>query len=404
MSVTEVSGPPVEADLSDEERAIQATAHRYAREVMRPVGIVLDRMTPEQVIAPDSPYWAARRQYLELGLDLTDAARGLSPVEVARLTYLVHEELGWGDLGLGWGFYGASFPSALAQAMGRADLEQIFTPDRIGCWGITEPDHGSDLLDFERSLSPIEHGGKHSSCVAIRRGERIVIRGQKSAWVSNGSIAKDMSLFCRYDDGTGAPGFGAFLVPLDLPGVRRSPPVRKMGVRSMSDSEIFFDDVEIPASYMVCGPKEYPALLRGILVGANPGMAIFLVGVARAAFEHALAYAKIRVQGGKPIFEHQAIRLKLFDMYRKIQAARALARHVMVTHAGNPSPYFPLAASAKVTGSQFALEVVSTAFEIFGGYAKTEEYPIEKLLRDVRMGTVADGTNDVLSLMAAAQL
>lgn len=401
--MTEMQGPPVEPGLTEEERAIQATAHRYARDVLRPVGKALDRMTPEQVIAPESPYWNARRQYLELGLDLTEASRGLGPVEVARLTYLVHEELGWGDLGLGWGFYGGSFPSALVAAMGREDLAAVFTPDRLGCWGMTEPDHGSDLLDFERSLSSIEHGGRRSNCVAIRHGDRIVIRGQKAAWVSNGSIAKDMSLFCRYDDGSGTPGFGAFLVPLDLPGVRRSPPVRKMGVRSMSDSEIFFDDVEIPASYMVCGPKEYPALLRGILVGANPGMAVFLVGVARAAFEHALAYSKVRVQGGKPIFEHQAIGLKLFEMYRKIQAARALARHVMVTNAGNPAPYFPLAASAKVTGSQLAIEVVNTAFDVFGGYAKTEEYPIEKLLRDVRMGTVADGTNDVLSLMAAAQ-
>lgn len=402
--MTEVAGPPAEPGLTEEERGIQATAHRYAREVMRPVGAALDRMTPEQVIAPESPYWDARRQYLELGLDLTEASRGLSPVEMARVSYLVYEELGWGDLGLGWGLWAGTFPSALARAMGREDLATIFTPDRLGCWGLTEPDHGSDLLDFERSLSPVEHGGRHSNCVAIRRGEKIIIRGQKSAWVSNGSIAKDMSLFCRYDDGSGTPGFGAFLVPLDLPGVRRSPPIRKLGVRSMSDSEIFFDDVEIPASYMVCGPQEYPQLLRGILLEANPGMAIFLVGVARAAFEHALGYAKVRVQGGRPIFEHQAIRLKLFEMYRKIQAARALARHAMVTNAGSPAPCFPLAASAKVTGSQFAIEVVNTAFDIFGGYAKTHEYPMEKLVRDARMGTIADGSNDVLSLMAAAQL
>lgn len=402
--MTEMLGPPVEPGLTEEERAIQATAHRYAREVMRPVGMALDRMSPEQVIAPESPYWMARQQYLDLGLDLVDATQGLSPGQAVRITYLVHEELGWGDLGLGWGFWGGSFPSALARATGREDLMALFTPDRLGCWGITEPDHGSDLLDFERSLSSIDHGGRHSNCVAIRRGDRILVRGQKSAWVSNGSIAKDMSLFCRYDDGSGQPGFGAFLVPLDLPGVRRSPPVRKMGVRSMSDSSIFFDDVEIPASYMVCGPKEYPQLLRSILLEANPGMAIFLVGLARAAFEHALDYAKTRVQGGKPIFEHQAIRMKLFEMYRKIQAARALARQVMLINAGNPSPYFPQAASAKVTGSQMAIEVTNTAFEIFGGYAKTEEYPIEKLLRDARMGTIADGTNDVLSLMAAAQL
>jgi acyl-CoA dehydrogenase len=393
-----------EPGLSNTECAMQEVAHTFALEVMRPTGIALDRLAPAGVIAAQSPLWPAIARYRELGLNLVDVTDGLSPVEAVRLTYLVNEELGWGDLGLGWSMYAATFPAALARQSGRRDLMEVFRFDQIGCWGITEPDHGSDMLDFTHTVSGPEHGGRRSNCVARRRGDTIVITGQKSAWCSNGSIADTMSLFCRYDDGSGAAQRAALLVPLDRPGIRRSAPIHKLGVRALSDSEIFFDDVEIPASYMVCPPEAYEQALAGILIAANPGMSIFIIGCARAAYEHAVAYAKERVQGGRPIFEYQAVRLRLFEMFRKIQAARALSRHVMLTHAMAPEPRLELAVSAKVTATQMALEVTNAAFEIFGGNAMTRDYPVEKLLRDARLGTIADGTNEVLSLMASSRL
>ncbi len=167
---------------------------------------------------------------------------------------------------------------------------------------------------------------------------------------------------------------------------------------------IYFDDVEIPFSYMAFGPQDYHQVLAGVLIGANPGMAMFMVGMARAAFEYALRYAKERSQGGRPIFEHPTVRLKLFEIYRKINLARAMCRQVMELHTKTDQPYFPLAASAKVSGTQLAVEAVNGAFDIFGGNAQTQEYPLEKLYRDARLGVIADGTNDVLSLMAASQL
>ena len=130
-------------------------------------------------------------------------------------------------------------------------------------------------------------------------------------------------------------------------------------------------------------------------------MAIFSVGLARAAFEHALQYSKERTQGGRPIFEYQALQLKLFDMYRKIEASRKLIRATMEDHA-QFEPQLQNAVTCKVTGTQMALEVTNQAFEVFGGNATSKEYPIEKLLRDARMGTIADGTNEVLSLVAVA--
>lgn len=391
-----------EPGLTDEMFAMQETAHRFAEKVMRPAGLAIDRMTPEQAIASDSPLWNVHEQYRELGLNLVEVADEFTPVELALTTALVSEELGWGDLGLGWSCYAATFPAAMAQASGQTELTEKFTYDQIGCWGITEPNHGSDALDFTGQVSPNKEN--KWDCVVTRHGDTLAINGQKAAWVSNGCVAETMALFCGYDDGSGNSASAGFLVPLDLPGVSRGKPLHKLGVRSLPDGEIYFDNVEIPVSHMVIGPDAYPQALASTLTGANPSMVFFMTGMARSAYEHALAYAKERKQGGQILFEHPTVRLRLFEMYRKIQASRALARQVMQTHAQTDTPYYPFAASAKVTGTTLCMEVANMAFDMFGGNAQTEDYPVEKLVRDARMGTIADGTNEVLSLMASTKL
>jgi acyl-CoA dehydrogenase len=387
--------------LTEIEASIQEVAHRFAEDVMRPAGKVLDQLTPEEVIADGSPLWDVFKQYRELGLNLFEISEGLTPVEVARLTYLVNEELGWGDCGLGWSLYASNMAQGMIKAMGRDDLWDVCPPDSISMWSVTEPNHGSNMLDFSHTLAPAEEGGSRSDCVAVKQGDKFIIRGQKSAWGSNGAIATHSALFCRYDDGSGEAKRAAFILPLDLPGVSRGKPLDKLGVRTLTDAELYFDDVEIPESYLLCPPEAYDELVKGILIGANPGMAIFSVGLARAAFEHALQYSKERTQGGRPIFEYQALQLKLFDMYRKIEVSRKLIRATMEDH-GKFEPQLQNAVTCKVTGTQMALEVTNQAFEVFGGNATSKEYPIEKLLRDARMGTIADGTNEVLSLVAVA--
>jgi acyl-CoA dehydrogenase len=387
--------------LTEIEASIQEVAHRFAEDVMRPAGKVLDQLTPEEVIADGSPLWDVFKQYRELGLNLFEISEGLTPVEVARLTYLVNEELGWGDCGLGWSLYASNMAQGMIKAMGRDDLWDVCPPDSISMWSVTEPNHGSNMLDFSHTLAPAEEGGSRSDCVAVKQGDKFIIRGQKSAWGSNGAIATHSALFCRYDDGSGEAKRAAFILPLDLPGVSRGKPLDKLGVRTLTDAELYFDDVEIPESYLLCPPEAYDELVKGILIGANPGMVIFSVGLARAAFEHALQYSKERTQGGRPIFEYQALQLKLFDMYRKIEVSRKLIRATMEDHA-QFEPQLQNAVTCKVTGTQMAVEVTNQAFEVFGGNATSKEYPIEKLLRDARMGTIADGTNEVLSLVAVA--
>ncbi len=386
--------------LSETEQAVRDTLHRFALEVLRPIGKELDKLTPEEVIAKDSIFWEAHEKYTALGLDQFTQDDSLSPVELARISALSSEMMGWGDAGLAISLSLGGMPSNFAQMTGNADLVARCKADRIGCWALTEPGHGSDTVDMygdERTDRKFR-----GDCVARKDGDNFVINGQKSAWVSNGSFAENAGLFCTYEDDSGIKGGGSFVVPLDLPGVSRGKPTNKIGQRSLNQGEIFFDNVVIPADYMIAGPEQYDDFLHLVLTGANGGMGSLFAGLARAALEHAVEYARERVQGGKPIIEHQAVKTRLFEMFRKVEAARSLNLRVVTHNAVNPR--FELAVASKVTSTQTALEVATDALSIYGGAGITKENPIEKLLRDASVSIIEDGENTLLGILAADQL
>jgi len=396
----------IEVGLGDSERAVRDAVHKFAEEVMRPAGALLDRLPdPSDVIARDSVLWNVFEKYHGLGFDDLDESMGdLGPFERARLRCLVHEELGWGDSGLAISLGVAGFHRMFARLSGRPALVERFCAPgsrEIGCWAVTEPDHGSDTLAVTEShfASP----ALKASCVARLEDGHYVIRGQKSAWVSNGSIATVAALFCTVDPSQGFRGGGVALVPLDLPGVSRGRPVDKLGQRALNQGEIFFDDVRIPAEYMVVGKELYAAAVETVLALANAAMGTIFVGLARASLEHALAYARARVQGGRPIFEHQSVRARLFRMFAQVEAARALARRVSIHNTTSP-PLLQYSIASKVFCTNAAFEVASAALQIFGGNGLTREYPAEKLLRDARASMIEDGCNELLGLVAAAKL
>jgi alkylation response protein AidB-like acyl-CoA dehydrogenase len=204
--------------------------------------------------------------------------------------------------------------------------------------------------------------------------------------------------------GDGPNQSAVFLVPLDVPGVSRGKPLDKIGQRALDQGEIFFDDVRIPASYMVLGPELYALAADQVLCTANGGMGSLFVGVARAALELAIDYSKERIQGGAPIFAHQSVKSRLFEMFRKVEAARALNRRVVLYNAMSGAPQVQYAIASKVTSTNTAFEVASAALQIFGGNGLAREYPIEKLLRDARASMIEDGCNEVLSLVGAERL
>lgn len=393
-----------QSELGDEGQRIQESAHRLAEEVLRPIGRELDQMTdPADVIAESSPLWDAFRRYRELGLDAVAADTALDPADKARLMCVVNEELAWGDVGLAISLGLSQFHGPWVEMTGDAELiERFASPGHttVGCWALTEPDHGSDTV---ADLEAWAHdSARRPNCIARRRGSDFVVDGQKAAWVSNGSIADVAVLFCAFED-DGEIGGSVFVVPLDLPGVVRPAPLDKLGQRSLNQGEIFFDGVTLPASHRVIDPSIYSLALEGMLGYANAAMGQLFVGVARSAYELALAYAKERIQGGRPIFEHQSVRSRLFRMFTQTEAARALARRVAEINAAG-EPVLEQSIAAKVFCTHSAFEVAHASLQIFGGNGLSREYPIEKILRDARASLIEDGCNEVLGLVGASKL
>jgi len=221
--------------------------------------------------------------------------------------------------------------------------------------------------------------------------------------VSNGTIANAAGLFCTIDGDEGFKGGGVAVVDLTLPGVTKGKPLNKIGQRALNQGEIFFDDVRVPAGNMVVGKELYGATVEQILTGANAWMGVTFAGVARAAYELAVDYARTRVQGGVPIIEHQSVKSRLFKMFMRVEAARGFARRVLCHNTVNPG-LIQYSIASKVFCTNTAFEVASDALQIFGGNGLTKEFPIEKLVRDARASMIEDGCNEILGLVAASRL
>ena len=244
----------------------------------------------------------------------------------------------------------------------------------------------------------------HYGLTATLDGDDYVLNGQKSAWVSNGTIATHALAFLGVDRRRGMAGGGVALVPLNLPGVTKGTPLNKLGQRALNQGEIFFDNVRIPRQYMLVEPEAYTFVIDAVLAGANAFMGATFTGLARAAFEEALTYTKERVQGGVPICEHQLVQKKLFDMFVKVEAARQLSRAAVLYNHGAFPPGTQYSIASKVFCTQTAFEVASDAVQLHGGYGLTKEMLVEKLFRDARASMIEDGSNDILSLTAAKKI
>ncbi len=401
--------------VTPEQQALRDQMHRFAAEVIRPAAIELDKLTADEVIAPGSRLWDVLRQayaqgYHTRGFPPQLGGAGLGPLE----SHIIGEEMGWASSGLSISLGVTAFPfsfaaQAAAATGNKALLDEIVMPyvnDRegkyIGCWAITEPDHGSDSLLF--GTDQFRDPEITFQVQARPDGDDWIINGQKSSWVSNGTIATHACTFLTIDPSRGMDGGGVAVIPLDLPGVSKGPPLRKLGQRDLNQGEIFFDNVRIPKHYMLVEPAAYPAIIDGILAGANAGMSTTFTGLARAAFEEALAYTRQRKQGGKLICEHQLVQDRLFQMFRKVEAARALSRAASIYNRTTVPPATEYSIAAKVTSTQTAFEVASDAIQLMGGYGLSQEFHAEKLFRDARASMIEDGANEVLGLAAARRI
>ena len=393
----------LEAPLDELEQQFADNVHRFASDVMRPIGLELDRMSPEDAIAAGSPYWQVWQEFAQLGISI-ETLYELDMPQRARFLALLLEELTWGDGGLAISLSASLTPKNLAFHFQNEFILNNVPDDAIGCWGITEPDHGSDMLNVQGLLSHPAGSESRANCVAKIRDKEVVISGQKSAWVSNGPVAQYAALFCAADRGNDADERVVVIVPLDAKGVSRGKPLDKLGQRPLPQGEIFFDNVSISTDWLLAPVEMYPQVLYAQLAEANGGMGVMWAGMARAAFELALDYAHTRKQGGVPIFHHQNVKRNLLHMFRQVEAARALARRNLEYNLTHDVPALVGSISSKITSTQAAFDVASAALQMFGGNGLTKEYPIEKLLRDARASMIEDGCNEVLSIVGGGLL
>ena len=233
-----------------------------------------------------------------------------------------------------------------------------------------------------------------------------MINGRKADWISNGTIAEVCILYCAADTGSGPdPQRGCVvIVPMDTPGVSRGTPLDKLGQRALNQGAVIFDNVVLPVSSVLAGPDDYKRAAYQVLSIGNTCMGAIFVGTARAAYELALDYARERRQGGAPIAAHQSVSYRLFHMYRKVEAARALARRAMLYNFTQPVPALQAAMASKITGTQAAFEVASDALQIFCGAGIRRDRPIEKIFRDARLSMIEDGCNEILAIKGGRYL
>jgi alkylation response protein AidB-like acyl-CoA dehydrogenase len=260
--------------------------------------------------------------------------------------------------------------------------------DMLGAFALTEPHTGSDAAALRTT--------------AVRDGNEYVLNGTKQFITSgkNGDVAIVMAVT---DKAAGKKGISAFWVPTNTPGYIVAGIEHKMGQHSSDTAQIVFENCRIPAANLI-GEEGmgYKIALSG-LEGGRIGIASQSVGMARAAFEAALAYAKERESFGKPLFEHQAVQFRLSEMAMQIEAARQLILHAAsMKDAGLPC--LKEAAMAKLFASEMAERVVSCAMQVFGGYGYVADFPIERIYRDVRVCQIYEGTSDIQKILIARAL
>jgi acyl-CoA dehydrogenase len=392
----------LDLNLTGEDLAIKEVSHKFAETVMRPIAKQLDAMEPDQVIAEGSPLYTFLEKAYALGFHMGDFPEALGGPGCTPLqAQIAEEELGWGSFGLCIELGAVGMPARAALMSGNPELIEEFAVPFCnckdgsirGCWAVNDPDHGSDNLGFgEDFFTKVRSGTR-----ARRDGDHWIINGQKAAWVSGAGIATHALTWVEIDPSRGLGGQGAAIIPLDLPGCSKGKPLKKMGMRDLNQNELYFDEVRIPKRYMVIdNPDKYEILGTQFLVAANMMMGIEATGVARAAFEEAFSYCKERVQGGRLLIDHYAMKQRLFAMFARVETCRAISRRVCEMNMRLFPGFTEYAMVAKTTATELAFQNAHEAVQILGGNGLTKEYLVEKLFRDLRTALIADGNTEVL--------
>lgn len=376
----------IDFSLSEEQKALQAMAREFAEKEMKPNAAKYDK---GDEFSEDVMQKAFEAGFLTCNIEEKYGGGGLSDLDIV----IMSEELAAGCAGL----YTTMMVNALAYTpinlFGTDEQKRKFlTPQTekmsFASFCLTEREAGSDASAQKTK--------------AVKVGSEYVINGSK-CFISNGGIASMYVVFANSEPGKGVRGISAFVVPRETPGIIIGKEEDKMGHRASNTVELYFEDVKIPEENLLAKEGMGFIIAMKTLDKTRAPVGIAGVGVARAALEYAVDYARTRVQFGKPIALFQNTGFKIAQMAAEINAARFLVWNA-AWRLDEGLPAGKESAMAKFFGSDVAMMVTSEALQILGGYGYMKDYPMEKLMRDAKLLQIYEGTNEIQRMIIAREI
>jgi len=378
-------------DLTEEQRMWRAAVHDFVAQEVKPRAQHVDEAAEFN--------WEAVRKMGPiglLGLNVSEeyGGTGLDPVSAA----IAIEEIAWGcgSTALALAAHN-SLGCAPVSMFGSDEQKERFLPGvvsggketRLAALALTEPGAGSDLKGGVRTRAELD-------------GAEWVINGPKM-WCTNASMANFIVTLVRTDPNGGSRSLSLIIVPTDTSGLRIGPPEKKMGLKGSPTHALTYENARVPAELLLGEEGEGLHQTLAVLDGGRVGIGALSVGLAQAALDEALRYAKERETFGVPIARHQAIQWMLADAATQIQTARLMVYYAAWLK-GQGRPYTKEAAMAKLFATEMAETVCRNAIQIHGGYGYSREFPVERIYRDARLMTIGEGTSEVQRMVIARHL
>jgi alkylation response protein AidB-like acyl-CoA dehydrogenase len=378
--------------LTDDQLMIQSAAREFAQEVIAPTAAEFDKSGE---FPSDNIRKAGELGFMGVEVPEEYGGSGLDAISFV----LMMEEIAAADaahstiVSVNNSLYCNGILEHGTEEQKQAFVAPVASGRAIGCYGLTEPQSGSDASNMR------------TRAVKSADGSHYVVNGKKS-WITSGPVADFMLLFAMTDPAKGAKGVTAFLVEMKWPGVVRGKTEPKLGIRASATCEIEFQDVKIPAANVLGREGQGFAIAMGVLDAGRIGIAAQAVGIARAAYDASVAYAKERKAFGSPIGSFQMIQQKIADMKCRLDAARLLtlraAWNKMETKK-NGGRNTTEGSVAKLFASETAMYCAHAAVQIHGGMGYSKEMPLERFFRDAKITEIYEGTSEIQRLVIARQ-
>jgi alkylation response protein AidB-like acyl-CoA dehydrogenase len=389
-------------DLNEDQITLRDWVHGFAEEYMRPIAAEWDERE-------ETP-WPFIQEAAKLGIYGVDFLLNVIKDPTGLSMMIALEELAWGDAGLCMSIMGTSLGVAAIVANGTPAQQMEWvpqcygTPDdiKIAAFGVSEPDAGSDVSSLR------------TRAIYDEAKDEWVLNGTKT-WITNGGIANVHVIVASVDPKLGSRGQASFIVPEGTAGISMGQKFKKMGIRASHTAEVVLENCRVPGSCLLGGKEKLDEKLAAVREGkrassqaamatfeaTRPAVGAQALGIARAAYEYSLEYAKERKQFGRAIIENQAIAFKLANMKMSVDAARLLIWRASWMAATRKPFTSGEGSMSKLFASEAAVKVTEEAIQILGGYGYVRDYPVERWHRDSKIYTIFEGTSEIQRLIIA---